>query len=41
LLGFYALAFAGAALVVFAAGQETMNRPLEEVEQVEQPGALR
>jgi putative MFS transporter len=31
-LGFYALAFAAAALVVFVAGQETMNRPLEEVE---------
>lgn len=31
-LGFYALCFAGAALVVLVAGQETMNKPLAEVE---------
>jgi MFS family permease len=32
-LGFYALAFAAAAIVVFVAGQETMNQPLAEIEQ--------
>ena len=32
-LGFYAFCFAAAAVVVFVAGQETMNRSLEEVEQ--------
>lgn len=31
-LGFYAFCFAAAALVVFVAGPETMNKPLEEVE---------
>jgi putative MFS transporter len=31
-LGFYALSFAAASIVIFAAGQETMNRPLAEIE---------
>ena len=31
-VGFYGLVLAGSELVVLVAGQETMNRPLEEVE---------